>query len=262
MIKFIATDLDGTLLTEDKRLPDEIFDLIGQLHSRGILFAPASGRQYANLKKLFAPVADKVVFICENGALVKYRDKTLFHAPIEDRYIKPVLDEVRALPHLLPMLCGEECAYIEDDAQPFYDYSMSAYTNCKKVDSLDEVIGKENICKIAVYDEIAAADNCFQVLPAKIPHLRTMLSGFEWCDVSAPDVNKGVAIRVIQQHFGLKREECIAFGDHMNDYEMLLECGEAYVPENAYPPLKEKIGRTIPSSNDGGVIQKIREIMG
>ena len=49
MIKFIATDLDGTLLDDERRLPDGIFELIEALWARGVLFAPASGRQYASL---------------------------------------------------------------------------------------------------------------------------------------------------------------------------------------------------------------------
>ena len=261
MIKFIATDLDGTLLDGKRKLPEEIFPLIDKLHARGILFAPASGRQYANLRRLFAPVADKVLFICENGALVKYREETLFLRPIRDMYLREALDAVRKLPHLRPMLCGVNTAYIEDDAQPFYDYSLAAYTSCMKVDSLDAVIGKEAICKIAVFDEIAAAENCIKVLPPKIPQLRTILSGVDWCDVSAPDSDKGTAIRFIQKTFGFERDECVAFGDHMNDYEMLYECGHAYVTENAYPPLKELIGQVIPSNEEGGVIQKINEIL-
>ena len=107
MIKFIATDLDGTLLTNDKRLPAEIFGLIRAMSERGILFAPASGRQYANLKKLFAPVADKVVFIAENGALVKYRGETLHISSVDDGDLRHALAEIRAIPHLYPMLCGE-----------------------------------------------------------------------------------------------------------------------------------------------------------
>ena len=64
MIKFIATDLDGTLLDPRGVLPNEIFPLVARLSECGILFAPASGRQYANLKKLFFPVWEKTIFIC------------------------------------------------------------------------------------------------------------------------------------------------------------------------------------------------------
>ncbi|MDE5897513.1 MAG: Cof-type HAD-IIB family hydrolase, partial [Clostridia bacterium] len=145
MIRFIATDLDGTLLDEEKRLPEEIFGLVEELASRGILFAPASGRQYANLKRIFAPVADKVVFICENGALVKYRGETLHMNPIRDAWLKQALDEIRATPHVYPMLCGTESAYIENEEQPFYDYATASYDACLKVDDLDAIIGKEPI---------------------------------------------------------------------------------------------------------------------
>lgn len=261
MVKFIASDLDGTLLDGERRLPEEIFPLIRKLISLGVLFAPASGRQYANIRKLFAPVADDVVFICENGALVKYRGKTLHMTPIRDRYLKDALDEIRALPDLFPLLSGANCAYIENSEMPFFKYAMLSYTNCKKVPDLDEIIGKEDICKIAVYDAVAAAENCIKVLPQRLPHLRTILSGYDWCDVSAPDANKGEAIRFLRRAFGLEKEECVAFGDHMNDYEMLGECGRAYVPENAYPPLKKLVGRVIPANTEGGVITKLKEII-
>lgn len=261
MIKFIATDLDGTLLDSKKNLPQEIFPLIEKMCENGVLFCPASGRQYASLLEFFAPVADKLVFICENGALVKYRGETLFLDPIPNKYIKSALDEIRAIPHLYPMLCGVRSAYIENRDEPFRTYAHAAYTACEETDNLDLVIGKEDICKIAVHDELGAAEHCMKLLPPRLPHLRTILSGFDWCDVSAPEADKGEAVRFLRKHFGLKREECVAFGDHMNDYGMLMECGRAFVPENAYEPLKEQIGQTVPSNDDNGVILKIRELL-
>ena len=54
-IKLIACDLDGTLLHPGEReLRSEAFELIDELHRRGIVFMPASGRQYASLRYLFA----------------------------------------------------------------------------------------------------------------------------------------------------------------------------------------------------------------
>ena len=260
MIKFVASDLDGTLLDDKRELPGEVFPLIRRLTALGVLFAPSSGRQYANLKKLFAPVENDVLFICENGALVKFRGKTLHLSPIRDRDALDAVREVRALPHLYPLLCGADCAYIEDTAMPFFKYAMLSYTNCKKVERLEDVIGKEDVCKIAVYDEIAAAENCIKVLPQRLPNLRTILSGFDWCDISAPEANKGEAIRFIRKAFRFAREECVAFGDHMNDYEMLIECGHPYVPENAYAPLKKLIGKTIPSNAEGGVMTAMEQL--
>lgn len=261
MIKLIATDLDGTLLDDEKRLPAEMFGLIEKLCEKGILFAPASGRQYANLKALFAPVWDKLVFVCENGALVKYRGETLYLDPVPDGCIGGALKEIRSVDGLFPMLCGETCAYIENDEEPFRTFAYASYTNCERVERLENVIGREKICKIAVYDALPAAEHCLRVLPSRLPALRTAISGPDWCDVSAPTADKGGAIGFIRRYFSLKREECAAFGDHMNDYEMLLACGFSYVTENAYPPLKTLIPNVIPSNNEKGVLQKIGQLM-
>ena len=71
MIHLIASDIDGTLLQGGQtRLDPALFDVIERLEQHGIRFAAASGRQYTNLRRLFAPVADKIDYICENGSLV------------------------------------------------------------------------------------------------------------------------------------------------------------------------------------------------
>ena len=168
MLKFVASDLDGTLLDGERRVPQEAFELIRALKRRGILFCPASGRQYANLKSLFAPVSDDVLFMAENGALVCYRGEALYLNPIQDDLIKDALDAVRSVRGLYPMLCGAQNAYIENAEEPFYTISFASYTNCVKVDSLDNVIGKEKICKIAVYDALGSHENGIKYLPDKM----------------------------------------------------------------------------------------------
>ena len=83
MIKMVCSDLDGTLLQYGKKLIEgEIFDEIRALHDHGILFCPASGRQYTSLRKLFAPVADDCIYLCENGAVVYRGGKVIAKTPM------------------------------------------------------------------------------------------------------------------------------------------------------------------------------------
>lgn len=263
MLKLIASDLDGTLLDGEGRLPAEVFPLIEALAGRGALFAVASGRQYACLAQMFAPVADKVVFLCENGALVRYRGKTLRLAPVPDALLSGTLDAIRADEALCPILCGTECAYFDRDDADFYALTAAAYPALQKVDDLKDVIGREHVCKISVYDGRGAAEYCLRTLPKKLPALRTQISGKVWCDVSAPEANKGHAFAFLRRYFSLNIEECATFGDHMNDYEMLKECGHGYafVPENAYPPLKKAFPNVIPANTRGGVLTTIRTLL-
>ena len=88
MIKLVASDLDGTLLLNGAQsVEDSMFETIGKLLDRGILFAPASGRQMTSLKRLFAPVAEELVYISENGALVSYKGKTIAKTPMKRELI-------------------------------------------------------------------------------------------------------------------------------------------------------------------------------
>ena len=261
MIKFIATDLDGTLLDGEGALPSEIFPLVACLSECGILFAPASGRQYANLKKLFFPVWEKLLFICENGALVRRGEETLYLDPIPVSLIKGTLDAVRQTEGLYPILCGADNAYIEDTDEPFRTRAREPYSNCLEVDNLDEVIEREPVCKISVYNTLSAREQGMKILPPRLCGLNIILSGEHWCDVSSVTADKGTAIKEIQRRFRLSPDECMAFGDHMNDVGMLKACTHSRAVENAYPPVREISAAVVPSNAEHGVLKTIAALL-
>ena len=70
MIRLIFSDMDGTLLNENGKLPAGFGAMYERLKERGIRFAPASGRQYASLVQTFAAWRDELIFVAENGAMV------------------------------------------------------------------------------------------------------------------------------------------------------------------------------------------------
>ena len=89
MIRLIASDIDGTLLPYDETvMPLRLFPLIRRLRERNILFCPASGRQYHSMRTLFAPVADEMCFLCENGAVL-YGPGTEEGAPLLSKTLLP-----------------------------------------------------------------------------------------------------------------------------------------------------------------------------
>ncbi len=60
MIKLIASDLDGTLVSGNMSdLPEGFPETVKELKQKGILFAAASGRQYHNLRRLFHEISDR-----------------------------------------------------------------------------------------------------------------------------------------------------------------------------------------------------------
>lgn len=82
------------------------------------------------------------------------------------------------------------------------------------------------------------------------------------CDVAAPDADKGNAIRAICRTLGISAEECMAFGDHMNDEGMLRACGHPRAVANAVPFIRELAEEIVPSNAEGGVLSSLRALLG
>ena len=99
MIKFIASDIDGTLLRNGQTsISDEVIDTIRQLTNAGVVFAPTSGRQYTTMKRLFGDVADDLMYICENGALVVYKGKILSKTVMDRETVLGIVEDILSMP--------------------------------------------------------------------------------------------------------------------------------------------------------------------
>lgn len=261
MIKLIASDLDGTLLPPTKILPEKTFPLIEKLYEKGVIFCPASGRQLPNLKKLFAPVLDKIAIIAENGGLLYYGGEVIFSDPTPADGVRRALDIIRAQEGLYPVLSCVERAFYEDGYPLFNEILKRSYSSEQRVKNLDDVIDGNVILKISVWDARPAVEHGGKILPPLLNGLRTMVSGYDWLDVSVSGANKGKALQALMARLSVRKEECAAFGDHNNDLEMLQASGHPFVTANAYPPLKAAIGEEVPSNAEFGVIKKIEEIL-
>lgn len=260
MVKLIASDLDGTLLPPTKILPEETFPLIEKLADMGVTFAPASGRQLPNLKKLFAPVSDRIAIIAENGGLVYCNGRIIFSDPTPKDGVRRALNAVRKESGLYPVISCADCAYIEDTYPRFLEVFKKSFTSYEIVENLDDIANSKSAIKVSIWDDELAAEHGGKILPPKLKGLRTMVSGRDWLDVSSEKANKGRALNALMNYLGVTREECAAFGDHMNDKEMLEACAYPYVTANAFPALKASIGEEIESNADFGVIKKIKQI--
>lgn len=69
-VKLVVCDMDGTLLDGDGNVPDDFWPIVDAMHERGIVFAPASGRQHATLAKLFSTRETIQTFVADNGTRV------------------------------------------------------------------------------------------------------------------------------------------------------------------------------------------------
>ncbi|MGN0642930.1 MAG: HAD family hydrolase [Huintestinicola sp.] len=263
MIKFIATDLDGTLLDSRKRLPENFFDLVRRLHSMGIIFAAVSGRQYYSVEELFMPIRDEMMFIAENGGIAFEKGKMIYADPMTDEDVIRMTREVTSVrSDIRVILSGERSAYIKSGDTDFYNFSDQF---CTRLDTLDRYeyftkIDGEHIIKIAAYD-VHAESELYPRMRELEPDFNVILSSDTWVDIVAKHVNKGNAVKNLLDRLGISPDEAMVFGDYLNDYEMMSTCTYSFAMENAHPELKKAAAFTAPSNDDNGVVRTIYKMI-
>ena len=91
--------------------------------------------------------------------------------------------------------------------------------------------------------------------------LQVVLSSDYWVDVMSAVINKGVAVRNVQRLLGISPDECAAFGDYLNDAEMMQAVTYSFAVENAHPGLKKIARYSTAGNNDAGVLVGIRRLI-
>lgn len=263
MIKLIFCDMDGTLLDAAGNLPPMFDEVMAELARRGAVFCPASGRQYAALSYQMGAYRDAFIFIAENGAFAAREDRELFAAELSYEEIQRVLAGGAAAAGAYPVLCGKRLAYVTARWQPHLDNMRQYFTQCEIVDDLEKTAAEQEIVKVAFCDaEHGEADTRLYPMLSRLEgSVQVLLSSNYWIDVLRAGVNKGTAVRRIQALYGIAPEECAAFGDYLNDVEMLGAVKYGFAMENAHPDLKRVAAGTAPPNTAYGVMVKLRQLM-
>ncbi|OBU12796.1 HAD family hydrolase [Photobacterium aquimaris] len=256
-IKFIATDMDGTLLNDNKQLPDNFYDVFNELHAKNIIFSAASGRQYQSLVNTFEPVKDKMLFIAENGTLVMYQGKELYSSTIPTSEIHAIITSVKAIENTFIVLCGKNSAYTETTDPQALEEINKYYHNLEIVSDLLAV--DDEFIKIAVLNFNGTEQQIYPIIaPLYSQTHQVVVSAKVWLDIMHKTASKGSAIKELQRIFNFTFEESMSFGDFLNDVEMLKETYFSYAMDNAHPKIKQLARFHAPSNNEQGVMTVIK----
>lgn len=259
MIKLIASDLDGTLLTEDKKLPPDFFDVLDKLFERGITFAVASGRTFTAADHFFPPeYIDKMMFICDNGAAVYRGTEPVHIEALDEQTYFEFLDACEQIGGLRIVVCTSGGVYHLRSSDDFFYEVGRFYRNHKVIDNFRDV--RDTVFKFAVFDDAGSAvhgkpelDKIFR------GKLNVQVSGPMWMDVMAEGVSKGSALTTIMRELGASPEETMAFGDYFNDVEMLRSVKWSFCPENGHEDVKKLCAHVCGDCNHGGVTEAIKQ---
>lgn len=259
MIKLIATDIDGTLLNAEGKLPEGFSEIIYRLEEKGVYLAIASGRQYHTLFNDFDTFKNQLVFIAENGAIVIHQGKELFFRSLERQKVEAIIKDIRSAGGRDIVLCGKKSAYVETLNAEFEAEVRKYYYRCELVQDL--LCVEDDILKIALYDYVGAQENSYSIFNSKWgKEINVIVSGKHWMDFGRLDVDKGIAIKKLQDMFGVNFQETMVFGDYFNDVPMMEVSYYSYAVENAPEEVRAKARFEAPSNAQDGVMKVICQL--
>lgn len=259
-IRLLVTDMDGTLLNDRKEIDPSFWPMHQRLKEREILFAVASGRQVFSLEKSFADIREHTLFIGDNGTYVRYRGADVFVNPMPTDDFAEILMLARKIEDAEVVLCCKNAAYIECKRPDFYAAVQEYFHKLEVVDDLAQV--QDEVLKFAIYDYKNAENNSYVALGDFHARYKVTVSGPEWVDVTARSANKGHALEKVMQKMNLQAENVMAFGDFMNDLEMMKVAGHSFAMKNAHPGILEAACYiTEKDNNHNGVVDTVERLL-
>lgn len=261
MIKLIVSDVDGTLVPDGTPLvPEELFDVILKLRERGIQFAIASGRPWASVEGTFEPVKKKIFYIANNGAYLGCHGRSLFVNPIEPELVRELIQTIRLHPDLNVIVACQDGDYMDSKDDALYRWMVEGYKfNITRVEDLLEV--KDPCVKVSVYREQGAESATADIRAAFQDRMQVTTAGDMWVDFMAKGVNKGQAVKLLQDILEITPEETMAFGDQLNDIEMLKQAYYSFAVANAREEVRRTARFQADSNANNGVLKVLKQLL-
>jgi Cof subfamily protein (haloacid dehalogenase superfamily) len=271
-IRFIALDIDGTLLDSASEMPAANLQAVEAAVRQGIEVALVTGRRFDFALPIALQIACPLTMIVNNGALVKSTDGQTHMRHLLAR--ETARDVLRLMPDY-----RRGAAVVFDrprENQVIYeqidwdDPRREAYYNrnrafISQVSPLEDCLTEDPIQVMysGSVEPMRQAEVALRAASAGMPFSLAVTyypeRDFGMVDVIRPNCSKGTTLAEWTAMRGLKREEVMAIGDNFNDREMLEFAGLPIVMANSVPELKTQGWRETLSNDDGGVAAAIVE---
>lgn len=246
-----AVDLDDTLLRSDGTLSDDTLGVLNDWLAAGRRLVIATGRPPRTIAERLPPPLLNIPWVCYNGAEIRWQGETLYR-----EYIP-----AGALRELIPHVLAEH---------PQATIGM-------EIDDLLWVSrernrpGRHRVCDLTTIAHLATPkvlfwsehlDDLLAVIGAPPPGARMIPVGrYPFLQLMSQAADKATALRVLLARWGLGMENVVAFGDDVNDIEMLAEAGWGVAVANALDVVKAAARGCAASNDEDGVAHVLEGIL-
>lgn len=263
-IALVISDIDGTLVTPDKRLTDASVRAVRRLHERGIGFTVNSSRPPIGVRMLIEPLALRLPIGTFNGGATVGP-----HLEVIERHLVPEPAARRAV-ELLTAFGTDVWVFTTDDwlvrrldgdyvarerhtieAEPTVVTDLSPYlTSACKIVGASADFARLSECEAAMRAALHGQASVVRSQPY-------------YLDITAPDLDKGSFVAALSRRLAVPPAAIAVLGDMENDLAMFGKAGLSIAMGNASPEVQQQASYvTAANSQDGFALAIERYVLG
>lgn len=252
MVRAAFFDIDGTLYSHRTHtIPQSALDALTQLKSNGIRIFLATGRGRTAMESL--PDMDLIPrdgAITLNGAYCYDHSGPIHHDPVSPEDIGVLLEHLQA--HPIP------CAFVEADQTYINYYDDHVYAVHNAIHAPLPPMGDLERGRLnPVYQILLYLKSSNRNLLPPMPHSRFAGWHTGGLDCFSATAGKGAGIQKVLAHYGIAKEEAIAFGDAENDLDMFDAVHTAIAMGNAAPEIRAAADYVTEDIDDDGIFRAL-----
>lgn len=253
--KCVFLDIDGTILRPDHTIADSTKEAVYQLQQKGIHVAIATGRPLNNSLSVMheLQITSHITF---NGAHGVHQGAELFHRKMNEKTVDFLFANAVSMQHDLFLFRKDENIVINPTNEKYKQYAANlsmpfseAYNREDVTDILSGVVLMDQELDIHHYHAEKA-----------LHFSRGNVQSVVAYDINDSTVNKGTAIAEYLRFLGIRPEDVVAFGDGMNDKEMLSFVGHGVAMGNAQTSLLPYANTQTTSVTEDGIWNGLKSI--
>lgn len=254
--KVLFLDIDGTILKPDHTYDESTKYAIREAQRQGVEVFLATGRPLHEIRPL-AQELNVDSFIGYNGALAIYQEKTIVNEPINHQIIEQFIQIASENGHEM-VLYTSDSNYFTSLEHPAVENFIEMFQLKNNKTYTEEVANK--ILGATLINLKTSSPEPYEFDPA-FHFSQVNIEGLMDCyDVIRDSVNKGEAINKILAIMDIDSNDAIAFGDGMNDKEMLQTVGESFAMGNAHPKLFSYAKHTTLTVSENGIFHGLQSL--
>lgn len=258
-IDMVVLDIDGTLLRTKRQMSVRVINAVINASNRGVKIVLATARPPRSVREIYSHLKLDTLQANYNGALIHdpVRRRHVFHRPIDGRLVRRIIRAARRVDAGVVVAVEVLDKWYTDRNDGTLNTQTSIDFDPDYIGPLDAILHVP-VTKLML---LAPAQD-MKPIRRRIEkqfgdRVGIMVSDGHITQIVHPTVDKGRAVAMIAEQYGIAAENTMAIGDAPNDLGMLAWSGLSVAVENAWPAVHAVAKVTVASAENDGVAEAI-----